>query len=561
MLFRRLSVRAKIQSIVVISALGLIAICGVSLNSLYNAMLASRALKTQHIVQVAVSLVDHFVKESEAGRMPEKEAQQAAMQAVKALRYGDNEYFWINDLQPRVLMHPVKPELDGQDVSNLKDPNGTALFVEFANTVRKSGAGFVYYLWPKPGSAKPVRKVSYVQGIPEWGWVVGSGIYLDDFQSDFRRTALVLGAILLVVAAGVLAMAMTIARSTANPIRAMTTVMHRLAGGDRAIEIPHQSRTDEIGDMAAAVQVFKDSMIKAEQLTAEQKAEQARKEKRQLTVEKAIRTFEGSITDALSALGAASAQLDTTAHQLTDTADKTNQQATTVAAASEEASVNVQTVASATEELSASVAEIGRQVSQSTAITTDAVDQAAKTNGDIKGLAEAARRIGDVIKLINDIAGQTNLLALNATIEAARAGEAGKGFAVVASEVKSLANQTAKATEEISSKIGEMQTATNHSVQAIETIGRTIGRINEISTTIAAAVEEQGAATNEIARNVQQAAAGTTEVSSSITAVTAGAKETDTAARQVRHAAAQLSRHGDVLRAEIDRFLASIRAA
>ncbi len=370
-----------------------------------------------------------------------------------------------------------------------------------------------------------------------------------------------LGVIMILVAAGALAAATVVARSTANPIRLMTGVMHRLAGGDTAVQIPHNGRSDEIGDMAAAVQVFRDNMIQSERLAGEQKAEQERKERRQAAIEAAIASFEGTVTGALGALGSASSELATTARLLTDTADQTSHRATAVAAASEEASVNVQTVASATEELSASVAEIGRQVAQSTQITSQAVDEAIRTNGDIKGLAEAAQRIGDVVKLINDIAGQTNLLALNATIEASRAGEAGKGFAVVASEVKSLANQTARATEDIGKKIGEMQAATGHSVRAIETIGQTIGRINEISTTIAAAVEEQGAATAEIARNVQEAASGTTEVSSSIVAVTQGAGATGDAAKQVRDAATQLSRQGDVLRQEVDRFLASIRAA
>jgi len=559
--FRAFSIRAKVLSIVVIAAVGLGAVGGVALNYLYDAMLASRALKTQHIVQVGTTLLGFYAGEAKAGRMTETEAQHAAMLAVKALRYGDNEYLWINDLQPRVLMHPMKPELDGQDVSALKDPTGKALFVEFANTVKKSGAGFVYYLWPKPGASDPVRKVSYVQGFPAWGWVIGSGIYLDDFQAEFWETALMLGVIMILVAAGALAAATVVARSTANPIRLMTGVMHRLAEGDTAVQIPHNGRSDEIGDMAAAVQVFRDNMIQSERLAAEQKAEQARKERRQAAIEAAIVSFEGTVTGALGALGSASSELATTARLLTDTADQTSHKATAVAAASEEASVNVQTVASATEELSASVAEIGRQVAQSTQITSQAVDEAIRTNGDIKGLAEAAQRIGDVVKLINDIAGQTNLLALNATIEASRAGEAGKGFAVVASEVKSLANQTARATEDIGKKIGEMQTATGHSVRAIETIGQTIGRINEISTTIAAAVEEQGAATVEIARNVQEAASGTTEVSSSIVAVTQGAGATGDAAKQVRDSAAQLSRQGDILRQEVDRFLASIRAA
>jgi methyl-accepting chemotaxis protein len=349
--------------------------------------------------------------------------------------------------------------------------------------------------------------------------------------------------------------------SVSRPVVRMTEIMRRLAGHDLAVQIEGVGRKDEIGNMANAVQVFKDSMIQADQLAAEQKAEQGRKEQRQQAIEGYIASFEKSVAGALGTLASASTELGSTAKTMTSTAEETSKQATTVAAASEQASTNVQTVASATEELSSSISEIGRQVTQSTRIAGKAVEEASTTNNAVKALAATAQKIGDVVKLINDIAGQTNLLALNATIEAARAGEAGKGFAVVASEVKSLATQTAKATEEIAGQVTAIQTATQESAVRIEGISKTIGEMNEIATTIAAAVEEQGAATQEIARNVQQAAVGTSEVSSNIASVTQSASETGAGAAEVQGAASELAKQGETLRVEVDAFLRNIRAA
>jgi methyl-accepting chemotaxis protein len=363
-------------------------------------------------------------------------------------------------------------------------------------------------------------------------------------------------AVLLCVAAGFM-----IIVGVSRPVLRMTDSMARLAQHDLAVSIEGVGRKDEIGNMAAAVQVFKDSMIEADRLTALQREEQAQKEARQHKIDAYILSFDRSIQDTLQTLSSASTEMRATAEGMATIAEETSRQATAVAAASEQASTNVQTVASATEEMTASITEISRQVSQSSSVAAKAVDEAAKTRETVDSLAATAQKIGEVVKLISDIASQTNLLALNATIEAARAGDAGKGFAVVASEVKSLAKQTASATEDISAKIAEMQHVTTDAVDAIKGIDRTICEISEISVTISSAVEEQGAATREISRNTEEAARGTQEVSSNITGVNQAANETGAAATQVLSSSGELSKQSETLRAEVEQFLENIRAA
>jgi methyl-accepting chemotaxis protein len=378
-----------------------------------------------------------------------------------------------------------------------------------------------------------------------------------DAEQALAITALALLGAIVVTAAGMWLVRLRVSK----PVLTLSQAIGHLARRDYTVAVEKTGYQDEFGTMADTLEALRQGGLEAERLTAEQMRAKEADAQRASTMDAACREFDASIRAALGAMNQAGGQMRDTADGMTATAETTAKQTSTVAAASEQASSNVQTVAAAAEELAASVSEIGRQVSQAAKVAADAAARAASTNESVQSLAAAAQKIGDVVKLINDIAGQTNLLALNATIEAARAGEAGKGFAVVASEVKSLATQTAKATEDIAAQVAAIQSSTGTAVTAIREIGAVIGQVNEISTTIAAAVEEQGAATQEIARNAQEAAKGTTEVSSNISGVKSSADETGRAATEVLGAAKQMSAQCDDLRTQVDAFLQKIRAA
>jgi methyl-accepting chemotaxis protein len=376
--------------------------------------------------------------------------------------------------------------------------------------------------------------------------------------AEWEALGLGIGTIVLLIVTSIFSF-FTIAR----PMRALSVSMEELAGGNFAVVLPGLGRKDELGAVAGAVEKFKvvSEQKARDEAEAKMKQDQIAAQQRKADMIRLADSFEAAVGEIVETVSSASTELEASAGTLTSTAERAQQVTTMVAAASEEASTNVQSVASATEELSSSVNEISRQVQESARMAGDAVDQARVTNDRVSELSKAAARIGDVVELINTIAGQTNLLALNATIEAARAGEAGRGFAVVASEVKALAEQTAKATGEIGQQISGIQAATQESVGAIKDISNTIEKLSEISSTIAAAVEEQGAATQEISRNVQQAAQGTHQVSSNITDVQRGASETGSASSQVLSAAQMLSGDSNRLKLELGKFLETVRAA
>ena len=555
-----LRISYKLLMMIGVSIFGIAAVAAVGLSELWSNLLEDRKAKLQDVVLLTRQALNlNYLASRQAG-LSEVEALERGKALLRKLRFGKDDYFYAFNPQGLVVAHP-NPNVDGKNLYDAPDSDGV-FFARKQIEAGTSGGGFVYYRFPRATGGEPIPKLSYAAEFKTYGWVIGGGVYLDDISTIFwaqvRQMGMMAGLALVLVGG----LFWLLCRSIANPINAMTAAMRRIAEGDMSTSIAALGRGDEVGAMAQSVKIFKDNMIETTRLRGEQDVLKAQADAdRKLLLSRMADEFERGVRSSLDTLAGAASDMQATSKSMSGTAGEASHQASGVAAVAEQASTNVQTVAAATEELSSSVSEIARQVTQSTEIAGQAVAEANRTNLTVQGLSAAAQKIGDVVKLISDIASQTNLLALNATIEAARAGEAGRGFAVVANEVKSLASQTAKATDEISAQVAAMQGATAEAVQAIEGIGRTIGAINEITSAISVAVEQQGSATAEIARNVQEAAQGTGQVSSNIASVNQAAVKTGSAAAQVVSSAEQLSGQAANLRTDVDRFLANIRAA
>ncbi len=555
-----LRISYKLLMMIGLSVLSIAAMAGLGLSALWDNMMEDRRAKLQDIVTIARETLDYDYQLSRKAGLSEAETMERAKALLRSMRFGKGDYVYAIDRQGVAASNP-NPQVEGKNLMGATDPDGVP-FVRRQLERASSSGSFLTFRFPRAAGGDPIPKLTYSVEFKPFDWIIGSGIYLDDVDAIFwqqARNRSIMVVLALLVIGGLFFL---LGRSVVNPITAMTMAMRKIAEGDTATSIPALDRGDEVGAIAQSVKVFRDNMVEAGRLRGEQDVLKSQADsERKVLLARTADEFERGVRASLDSLSGAASDMQATSRSMSSTAIEASRQATSVAAVAEQASVNVQTVAAATEELSSSVSEIGRQVTQSTEIAGQAVAEANRTNVTVQGLSAAAQKIGDVVKLISDIASQTNLLALNATIEAARAGEAGRGFAVVANEVKSLASQTAKATDEISAQVGAMQDATTEAVQAIEGIGRTIGAINEITSAISIAVEQQGTATQEIARNVQEAALGTGQVSSNIAAVNHAAEKTGNASNGVLASAEQLSSQAAKLRADVDRFLANIRAA
>jgi methyl-accepting chemotaxis protein len=556
-----LKITPKLGILVGVTLLGLCVAGALAGYLMQREMLNARLDQAKAIVDMGLHMAAGLKKQVDAGELTKEAAMAEFRRRGNSMTYDKGAGYLFGTSYDGITQLAPDPKQIGTDRMEVLT-NGRKLSHELMDGVRANGSILLYYEYVKPGEEKPIRKVGYAVAVPGFDMYLGTGAYLDDLDAKMTPIAWTLGLAILGIAVIGGGIAWMIGRSISKPLGELGGRMQALADGKLDGEIPGLGRGDEVGAMAATVQIFKDNAVRIRGLEkAEEETKARAAAERRGAMESLAGDFERSVNGIVRSVSSAAAGMQTTAQSMTSTASDASSRAATVSAASQSASNNVGTVAAAAEELSSSVAEISRQVARSSEIASKAVGDAESTNVTVRALSTGAEKIGEVVKLIHSIAAQTNLLALNATIEAARAGESGRGFAVVASEVKALANQTAKATEEISAQVAAMQASTSDAVASIGGITQTIAQMSEITVSISTAIEQQGDATREIARNIQSVAAGSSEISTHIGGVTTAAAATGTAASDVLSNARELDNQSGMLRHAVDEFLSKVRAA
>jgi len=562
-MLKRFSISMRLYGLVGLVALLMIVQGFITWNQQRGMMMEDRLRELRSAVEVAVSGAVALQNKVAAGELTEEQAKAQWAAQVRGARFRGVEYYFAVDFEGVSVVHGAKPSIEGNSLWDAQDPTGTYFVREMVEQGRNTPeGGALYYMWPKSGSEEPVDKVSWVQVIPGWNLLVGTGLYIDDLEAELAAITTERALTVAVIIAVMALVAMVIRSSITGPLGGLSKVMTRLSENDLAVAVPGTDRADEIGAMARTVEVFKANAQRVQELEKSRLEEQEQAEAQRVALrERLISEFGETVGVVINEVDRSVQEMAGSTQELISTSSQSSDSAGSATRAAEHASQNIGGVAAATEELTGSVEEIGRQATQSADIAKRAAAEADQAGATVGSLREAAESIGNVIELIKAIAEQTNMLALNATIEAARAGDAGKGFAVVAHEVKALATQTTSATDQIASQISRIQGATGEVSTAMGSIADVINEVNATATSIASAVEQQSAATREIAKNIDGISAATGEVSTNILTVSDLATGTAAASQKIGDASHGLQEQSERLRREVDNFLSRLKAA